>query len=75
MTDYIFFIIYRSKDDESTLEILRLLSCFDYEIENFHRASSKEFSDRASAVAHAKDLAEKHGKIFEDDEEATGLLD
>lgn len=73
MTDYTYFIIYPSKDDESTLEILRLLSCFDYEIENFHRASSKEFSDRASAIAHAKDLAEKHDKIFE--EEATGLLD
>ena len=74
MSDYTYYIIYKSKDDESTLEILRFLSCFDYEIENFHRASSKEFSDRASAVDHAKDLAEKHGKIFEDSE-ATGLLD
>lgn len=74
MSDFTYFIIYKSKDDESTLEILRLLSCFDSEIEDFHRASSKTFYERPPAVAHAKYLAEKHGKIFEDDE-ATGLLD
>jgi hypothetical protein len=75
MSDYTYFIIYRSKEDESTLEILRMLSCFDSEIEDFHRASSKVFYERPAAVTHAKYLAEKHGKTFEDSEEATGLLD
>lgn len=75
MSDYTYFIVYRSKDDESTLQIKRLLSCFDYEIDSFHRASSKAFYSRADAVAHAKSLAEKHGKIFEDSEAPAGLLD
>ena len=75
MSDHTFFIIYPSKDDESTLHILRLLDCFDYEIADFHRASSKEFSSRSMAVAHAKELAVNHGKFFEDTEEPSALLD
>ncbi|WP_408601539.1 hypothetical protein [Pseudomonas sp. PLMAX] len=75
MSDFTYFIIYRSKEDESTLEILRMLSCFDSEIEDFHRASSKTFYDRPAAVAHAKFLAEKHGKVFEDTDEESSLLD
>lgn len=68
------FIAYKSAEDRSTLVIVTHLSVFDYEFDESRRASSKEFYDRKLAVEHAKKLAEKHGKAFEDDHD-DGLLD
>lgn len=75
MSDYTFFIMYKSSTDQSELEIRSHLTCFDYEVDESTRASSKAFDNYKSAAAHAKHLAEKHGKVFVDEEEGTGLLD
>lgn len=65
--DSCYHIIYPSGDKER-LKIVEILASLSYELDEYSVASRKSFDNYYEAADYAKELADKHKKVFEHDD-------
>lgn len=59
-----YFVIFTNRE-ETTLKVIDLAYSVDYQRNDWNVVDKKDFQDRDQAIAHAKDLALKHGLKYE----------
>lgn len=70
-----FYIIVYPGSDISKISVVGMQVNMRCKLDDYKRASQKEFNERGEAVKYAKSLCELHGKQFMSREEADDFLD